>query len=116
MLITMLTAMYVMVKVVETIGARLGRQDDEPLPYVVSQPLPWQVHSVSHSRKNSKADEVSHPMFPVLFTIRRMSSNGERALTVNSSADKLDSACEHLSLVTCLVTAYQERRKNGTTR
>ncbi|XP_042342199.1 uncharacterized protein LOC121942950 isoform X1 [Plectropomus leopardus] len=24
---------------------------------MVSQPLPWQVHSVSHSRRSSKADE-----------------------------------------------------------
>uniref|UniRef100_A0A3P9QHE9 Uncharacterized protein n=1 Tax=Poecilia reticulata TaxID=8081 RepID=A0A3P9QHE9_POERE len=53
MLITMLTAMYVMVKV---IGVRFA-QKDEPLPYMVSQPLPWQVHSVSHSRRSSKAEE-----------------------------------------------------------
>uniref|UniRef100_A0A3Q4GMW6 Uncharacterized protein n=1 Tax=Neolamprologus brichardi TaxID=32507 RepID=A0A3Q4GMW6_NEOBR len=56
MLITMLTAMYMVVKVVETIGARFTREQD-PLPYVVSQPLPWQVHSVSLSRRSSKADE-----------------------------------------------------------
>ncbi|XP_005455833.1 uncharacterized protein LOC100707031 isoform X1 [Oreochromis niloticus] len=56
MLITMLTAMYMVVKVVETIGARFAREQ-EPLPYVVSQPLPWQVHSVSLSRRSSKADE-----------------------------------------------------------
>uniref|UniRef100_A0A096MD20 Uncharacterized protein n=1 Tax=Poecilia formosa TaxID=48698 RepID=A0A096MD20_POEFO len=56
MLITMLTAMYVMVKVVESIGVRFA-QKDEPLPYMVSQPLPWQVHSVSHSRRSSKAEE-----------------------------------------------------------
>ncbi|XP_041851190.1 uncharacterized protein LOC121646339 isoform X1 [Melanotaenia boesemani] len=56
MLITMLTAMYVMVKVVESIGSRFARQE-EPLPYMVSQPLPWQVHSVSHSRRSSKAEE-----------------------------------------------------------
>lgn len=31
----------------------------EPLPYMVSQPLPWQVHSVSHSRRSSRAEEVS---------------------------------------------------------
>lgn len=40
------------------IGVRFARQQD-PLPYLVSQPLPWQVHSVSHSRRSSKADEVS---------------------------------------------------------
>lgn len=40
------------------IGVRFARQQD-PLPYMVSQPLPWQVHSVSHSRKSSRADEVS---------------------------------------------------------
>ncbi|XP_045930642.1 uncharacterized protein LOC123986438 [Micropterus dolomieu] len=56
MLITMLTAMYVMVRVVESIGVRFARQQD-PLPYMVSQPLPWQVHSVSHSRRSSKVDE-----------------------------------------------------------
>lgn len=52
----MLTAMYMMVKVVESISLQFGRKP-EPMPYMVSQPLPWQVHSVSHSRKNSKADE-----------------------------------------------------------
>ncbi|XP_069003419.1 uncharacterized protein [Embiotoca jacksoni] len=56
MLITMLTAMYMMVRVVETIGVRFARQQD-PLPYIVSQPLPWQIHSVSHSRRSSKAEE-----------------------------------------------------------
>ncbi|KAM8769506.1 uncharacterized protein AB9X84_002181 isoform 2-T2 [Acanthopagrus schlegelii] len=56
MLITMLTAMYMVVRVVESIGVRFARQED-PLPYMVSQPLPWQIHSVSHSRKGSKAEE-----------------------------------------------------------
>ncbi|XP_044210385.1 uncharacterized protein LOC122984126 isoform X2 [Thunnus albacares] len=56
MLITMLTAMYMMVRVVESVTVRFARQQD-PLPYMVSQPLPWQVHSVSHSRRSSKADE-----------------------------------------------------------
>ncbi|KAF6736877.1 hypothetical protein FQA47_014092 [Oryzias melastigma] len=56
MLITMLTAMYMMVKVVESIGTMFAPQE-EPLRYMVSQPLPWQVQSVSHSRKSSKADE-----------------------------------------------------------
>uniref|UniRef100_A0A3P9H704 Uncharacterized protein n=1 Tax=Oryzias latipes TaxID=8090 RepID=A0A3P9H704_ORYLA len=58
MLITMLTAMYMMVKVVESfqIGTMFAPQE-EPLRYMVSQPLPWQVHSVSHSRKSSKAEE-----------------------------------------------------------
>lgn len=40
------------------IGSRFTRQED-PVPYMVSQPLPWQVHSVSHSRRSSKAEEVS---------------------------------------------------------
>ncbi|XP_034404657.1 uncharacterized protein LOC117741624 isoform X2 [Cyclopterus lumpus] len=56
MLITMLTAMYMVVRVVESIGVRFARQQD-PLPYMVSQPLPWHVHSVSHSRRSSKTDE-----------------------------------------------------------
>ncbi|KAK5904717.1 hypothetical protein CesoFtcFv8_006252 [Champsocephalus esox] len=56
MLVTMLTAMYLVVKVVESIGVRFAWQEDS-LPYIVSQPLPWQVHSVSHSRRSSKADE-----------------------------------------------------------
>lgn len=41
------------------VAVRFARQQD-PLPYMVSQPLPWQVHSVSHSRRSSKADEVSY--------------------------------------------------------
>ncbi|XP_061636896.1 uncharacterized protein LOC133481793 [Phyllopteryx taeniolatus] len=57
MLIAMLTAMYVMVRVVESIGEHFSRKQ-EPLPYMVSQPLPWQVHSVSHSRRSSKTDEL----------------------------------------------------------
>ncbi|XP_062241278.1 uncharacterized protein LOC133951384 isoform X1 [Platichthys flesus] len=56
MLVTMLTAMYMVVRVVESIGVRFARQQ-EPLPYMLSQPLPWQVHSVSHSRRSSKAEE-----------------------------------------------------------
>ncbi|XP_034025154.1 uncharacterized protein LOC117509532 isoform X1 [Thalassophryne amazonica] len=56
MLITMLTVMYMMVRVMESIGVRFV-QPQEPLPYMVSQPLPWQVHSVSHSRRSSKIDE-----------------------------------------------------------
>ncbi|XP_054459548.1 uncharacterized protein LOC129095172 isoform X2 [Anoplopoma fimbria] len=56
MLITMLTAMYMVVRVVESIGVRFARKQD-PLPYMLSQPLPWQVHSVSHSRRSSKAEE-----------------------------------------------------------
>ncbi|KAG7478758.1 hypothetical protein JOB18_007433 [Solea senegalensis] len=57
MLVTMLTTMYMVVRVIESIGVRFARQQ-EPLPYMVSQPLPWQVHSVSHSRRSSsKADE-----------------------------------------------------------
>uniref|UniRef100_A0AAY4CRC3 Uncharacterized protein n=1 Tax=Denticeps clupeoides TaxID=299321 RepID=A0AAY4CRC3_9TELE len=40
------------------LGVRWVRQP-EPLPYMVSQPLPWQVHSVSHSRRGSRAEEVS---------------------------------------------------------
>ncbi|XP_034723793.1 uncharacterized protein LOC117942444 isoform X1 [Etheostoma cragini] len=56
MLVTMLTAMYMVVRVVESIGVRFARQQ-EPMPYMLSQPLPWQVHSVSQSRRSSKADE-----------------------------------------------------------
>uniref|UniRef100_A0A671W6J8 Uncharacterized protein n=1 Tax=Sparus aurata TaxID=8175 RepID=A0A671W6J8_SPAAU len=44
--------------IVSSIGVRFARQED-PLPYMVSQPLPWQIHSVSHSRRGSKAEEVS---------------------------------------------------------
>lgn len=40
------------------IGVRFSREEDT-VPYMVSQPLPWQVHSVSHSRRSSKAEEVS---------------------------------------------------------
>lgn len=42
------------------IGVRFAREEDM-VPYMVSQPLPWQIHSVSHSRRSSKAEEVSAP-------------------------------------------------------
>ncbi|XP_072314401.1 uncharacterized protein [Eucyclogobius newberryi] len=58
MLVTMLTAMYMIVKVVESISFQFESKPD-PLPYMVSQPLPWQIHSVSHSRKNSRAEEFN---------------------------------------------------------
>ncbi|TNN45681.1 hypothetical protein EYF80_044110 [Liparis tanakae] len=56
MLIAMLTAMYMVVRVVESIGVRFAGQQD-PSPYLVSQPLPWHVHSVSRRRRSSKIDE-----------------------------------------------------------
>ncbi|XP_042564694.1 uncharacterized protein LOC122133177 [Clupea harengus] len=56
MLVTMLTAMYMMVQVVEQVGLRWGRQP-APLPYMLAQPIPWQIHSVSSSRRGSRAEE-----------------------------------------------------------
>ncbi|KAG7470834.1 hypothetical protein MATL_G00117980 [Megalops atlanticus] len=56
MLATMLTAMYLVVRVAEQLGMRWGRH--EPLPYMVAQPTPWQVHRVPQSHPGSQADQV----------------------------------------------------------
>ncbi|XP_040929228.1 uncharacterized protein LOC121202659 isoform X3 [Betta splendens] len=87
MLITMLTAMYVMVKVAESVGVRFARQQDPP-PYLVSQPLPWQVHSVSHGRKGSKADEFDGLRRNSIGVYRRNSnvSNGTCASAAAAAA------------------------------
>lgn len=66
------------------IGVRFARQQD-PLPYMVSQPLPWQVHSVSHSRRSSKADEVTRsvPQCSCCTHIAMLMHRGNWFLTAN---------------------------------
>ncbi|XP_036391939.1 uncharacterized protein LOC118782638 [Megalops cyprinoides] len=56
MLATMLTAMYLVVRVAEQLGMRWGRH--EPLPYMVAQPTPWQIHRVPQGHPGSQADQV----------------------------------------------------------
>uniref|UniRef100_W5MI20 Secreted protein n=1 Tax=Lepisosteus oculatus TaxID=7918 RepID=W5MI20_LEPOC len=55
MLATMLTVMYFMVRAAEQVGSGWLRPD--PLPYMVYQPLPWQVQNVSQNRRGSRVDE-----------------------------------------------------------
>uniref|UniRef100_A0A3B1IT43 Uncharacterized protein n=1 Tax=Astyanax mexicanus TaxID=7994 RepID=A0A3B1IT43_ASTMX len=81
MLVSMLTALYMMMRLAEQLGVRLVRQPDA-LPYMVSQPLPWQVHYVSHSRRGSKADEST-------------SSNGQPVLVNPAFADKAAATIQH---------------------
>ncbi|KAG5269653.1 hypothetical protein AALO_G00204420 [Alosa alosa] len=62
MIVTMLTAMYMMVKAAEQLGVRWGKEP-EPLPYMLSQPIPWQIHSVSNSRRGSRAEERRNSLY-----------------------------------------------------
>uniref|UniRef100_A0A8C7JS35 Uncharacterized protein n=1 Tax=Oncorhynchus kisutch TaxID=8019 RepID=A0A8C7JS35_ONCKI len=65
MIVTMLTAMYMAVRVVEKIGVLFARSDP-PLPFLVTHPLPWQVHHVSQKRRSSATAEVSPSNIPIL--------------------------------------------------
>ncbi|KAJ8384425.1 hypothetical protein AAFF_G00205580 [Aldrovandia affinis] len=56
MLVTMLTVMYLMVKTVEQLT--VSWTAPETLPYMVSSPLPCQVHYVSQKRRGSRPNEA----------------------------------------------------------
>ncbi|KAI1903872.1 hypothetical protein AGOR_G00031690 [Albula goreensis] len=56
MLATMLMVMYLVGRTVERLGVRWTRPD--AVPYMVSQPLPWQVQYVSQNRRGSRVDEA----------------------------------------------------------
>ncbi|XP_051521101.1 uncharacterized protein LOC127421917 isoform X2 [Myxocyprinus asiaticus] len=78
MLVTMLTAIYMMVRVAEQLGIRWVRQP-EPLPYMVSQPLPWQVHNVSQGRRRSRTEESEGHRRNSIGVYRKKSSSPDKA-------------------------------------
>ncbi|XP_027737175.1 uncharacterized protein LOC114056298 isoform X2 [Empidonax traillii] len=55
MLGTLMTALFFVVRVVRQLETNLFRE--EPLPYLVYQPLPWQIQCVSQSRRTSRDSE-----------------------------------------------------------
>ncbi|XP_035644949.1 uncharacterized protein LOC118395328 isoform X1 [Oncorhynchus keta] len=74
MIVTMLTAMYMVVRVVEKIGVRFARRDP-PLPFVVTQVLPWQVHHVSQKRRSSATAEYDGQRRNSLGVFRKINSD-----------------------------------------
>ncbi|XP_051521100.1 uncharacterized protein LOC127421917 isoform X1 [Myxocyprinus asiaticus] len=96
MLVTMLTAIYMMVRVAEQLGIRWVRQP-EPLPYMVSQPLPWQVHNVSQGRRRSRTEESEGHRRNSIGVYRKntSSSNGYSTSTESSSPDKAASTIQN---------------------
>ncbi|XP_065816180.1 uncharacterized protein [Labrus bergylta] len=114
MLITMLTAMYMMVRVVESIGTRFSRQPD-PLPYLVSQPLPWQVHSVSHSRRSSKAEEFEGLRRNSIGVYRKNSnpSNGTCAVPPLPPLSPVEVEKAAATIQTHFRKFQQKKQKNG---
>lgn len=109
------------------IGTRFAREQD-PLPYLVSQPLPWQVHSVS--RRSSKAEEVSQKqnlrksVRKTPFSFSRITYKSwlywparcsTRGSLLFNTQRQLDSACERVSLVTCsaFVFSFSEEDCQG---
>ncbi|KAL7849549.1 hypothetical protein SRHO_G00211720 [Serrasalmus rhombeus] len=96
MLVSMLTALYMMMRLAEQLGVRCVRQQDA-LPYVVSQPLPWQVHYVSHSRRGSKAEEHEGQRRNSLGVYRKnsTSSNGQPVQARSACADKAATTIQH---------------------
>ncbi|KAF7235390.1 hypothetical protein EYD10_17771 [Varanus komodoensis] len=52
MLATLMTGLYFLVKALGQLGNSLVQE--EPLPYLIHQPLPWQVQYVTQSRRASR--------------------------------------------------------------
>ncbi|KAI1893256.1 hypothetical protein AGOR_G00121830 [Albula goreensis] len=102
MLATMLTAMYLAVRVAEQLGARLVRS--EPLPYTVTQPMPWQVQCVSQGRRGSRVDEFGFE--------RRNSVGGHRRNSGRflSNPAHLDKAA---TTIQSQYRRYQQRKQKG---
>ncbi|KAK5868654.1 hypothetical protein PBY51_009648 [Eleginops maclovinus] len=112
MLVTMLTAMYVVVKVVESIGVRFARQKD-PLPYIVSQPLPWQVHSVSHSRRSSKTDEFDGYRRNSIGVYRKSSNASNGTCTAVPALSPVEVEKAAATIQTHYRKFQQKKQKNG---
>ncbi|XP_048368658.1 uncharacterized protein LOC125441789 isoform X3 [Sphaerodactylus townsendi] len=55
MLATLMTVLFFMVKAVRQLSR--GLFHEEPLPYLVHQPPPWQVQYVTQSRRTSRDGE-----------------------------------------------------------
>ncbi|KFU86114.1 hypothetical protein M959_01856 [Chaetura pelagica] len=55
MLASLMTALFFVVRAFRQFGSRLFHE--EPLPYLVYQPLPWQIQCVSQSRRSSRDSE-----------------------------------------------------------
>ncbi|KAL8173405.1 UNVERIFIED_CONTAM: hypothetical protein K2H54_000528 [Gekko kuhli] len=55
MLATLMTALFFMVRALRQFSH--GLFHEEPLPYLVHQPLPWQVQYVTQSRRTSRDSE-----------------------------------------------------------
>ncbi|XP_034025155.1 uncharacterized protein LOC117509532 isoform X2 [Thalassophryne amazonica] len=110
MLITMLTVMYMMVRVMESIGVRFV-QPQEPLPYMVSQPLPWQVHSVSHSRRSSKIDEFDRRNSMGVYRKNSNASNGTATAVPPLSPVEVEKAAS--TIQTHFRKFQQKKQKNS---
>ncbi|XP_034147796.1 uncharacterized protein LOC117594407 isoform X1 [Esox lucius] len=96
MIVTMLTAMYMVVRVAEKIGVRFTR-NDPPLPFLVSQPLPWQVHHVSQRRRSSLSAEYEGPRRNSLGVYRKINADLFPHTTLAVAAATLAVPC----LLTC---------------
>ncbi|XP_062241279.1 uncharacterized protein LOC133951384 isoform X2 [Platichthys flesus] len=112
MLVTMLTAMYMVVRVVESIGVRFARQQ-EPLPYMLSQPLPWQVHSVSHSRRSSKAEEFDGLRRNSMGVYRKNSSTSNGTAHVAPPLSPVEVEKAAATIQTHFRKFQQKKHKNG---
>ncbi|KFV78847.1 hypothetical protein N308_03411 [Struthio camelus australis] len=55
MLATLMTALFFAVRAFGQLGTSLFHE--EPLPYLVYQPLPWQIQYVTQSRRTSRDSE-----------------------------------------------------------
>ncbi|KAJ7990386.1 hypothetical protein DPEC_G00299760 [Dallia pectoralis] len=112
MIVTMLTAMYMAVRLAEKIGLRFACCDP-PLPMLVSQPLPWQVHHVSQRRRSSLSAEYDGPRRNSFGVYRKINAElfphttlavaaATLAVPCLLTCDRKDSTCSNGCVPTCL--------------
>ncbi|KAL2095595.1 hypothetical protein ACEWY4_007743 [Coilia grayii] len=99
MLVTMLTALYMMVKTVEEMSHMWWSQPD-PMPYMLSQPIPWQIHSVSNSRRESRIEE-------------RRNSQKESSCNNGACAPASPEVVKAAATIQKEYRKYQQKKKDG---
>ncbi|XP_059186641.1 uncharacterized protein LOC131969585 [Centropristis striata] len=82
---------------------------------MVSQPLPWQVHSVSHSRRSSKVDEFDGLRRNSIGVYRKNSNatNGTCIVPADPPLSPVEADKAAATIQTHFRKFQQKKQKNG---
>ncbi|KAK6469117.1 hypothetical protein HHUSO_G32528 [Huso huso] len=110
MLATLMTVLFFVVRTMEQLTAGLFRE--EPQPYLVYQPLPWQVQCVSQNRRGSRLDEKDG-------SSRHCSAGGVRRTSSNVNGElprpshTIASPEKAAVMIQTQYRKYQQRKQKG---